>query len=52
MSNFEKWTKTFVKNVNLLHNEKLTSCDFLKTFYFVSIFFYYLIKNSLKLFSI
>jgi hypothetical protein len=42
MSNFEKWLRTFGKTMFLLHNEKLASHDFLQTFNFVSIFFYYL----------
>jgi hypothetical protein len=39
MSNFEKWLKTFGKTVDLLHNEKLASHDFLQIFHFVSIIF-------------
>jgi hypothetical protein len=48
MSNFEKLTKTFGKSVDLLHNEKLASDDFLHFFYFVTIIFYILIRKVFR----
>jgi hypothetical protein len=45
MSIFEKWTKTFAKNVFLLHNLKLASHDNLQFFYFESIIFLKNINN-------
>jgi hypothetical protein len=53
MSIFEKWTKTFAKNVFLLHNEKLASHDNLYFFKNVSIIFLLLFfKKYLGIFSL